>query len=177
MTPSPNVGDLLQNATLAGEWNLDPAKSKVIFRTRHTFNLLPLTGVFEKVSGHGTVSAEGVATGTIAVEATSVETKNARRDKHLRSAAFFDVQKSPDITFAAKQIDPDGDGIKVTGDLTVRGTTRAITFPARVEVGGDNEISVDAEVPIDRRDYGLTWNFAGIAAWKNTIAVHAVFTK
>src|SRR6202041_1580074 len=59
MAPSPKVGDLLQNATLSGEWNLDPSKSKVIFRTRHTFNLLPLTGVFEKVSGHGTVSTEG----------------------------------------------------------------------------------------------------------------------
>jgi polyisoprenoid-binding protein YceI len=177
MAPSPKVGDLLQNATLAGEWNLDPAKSKVLLRTRHTWNLLPLTGVFEKVTAHGTVSPEGVAAGTLAIEATSIETKNAKRDKHLRSADFFDVETFPEITFVAKQIDPDGDGIKVTGDLTVRGATHAITFPASVEVAGDNEVAFDAEVPIDRRDFGLEWNFAGIAAWKNTIAVHAVFTK
>ncbi len=177
MTSDTTLEALLQNATLAGQWALDASKSKVVFRTRHTWGLLPLTGIFGEVTGHGTVSADGVASGTLIVVATSVETKNAKRDKHLRSADFFDVEKFPETTFVAQKIDPDGDGIRVTGDLTVRGTTRTITFPASVQRIADNEISLDAEVPIDRRDYGLRWNFVGIAAWKNMIAVHAVFTK
>jgi polyisoprenoid-binding protein YceI len=177
MAETPTLAGLLQNATLTGEWVLDAKRSKVVLRTRHTWGLLPLTGVFGEVSGQGTVSEDGVASGMLTVAAASVETKNSRRDKHLRSADFFDVENFPGITFAARKIEAEAGGITVTGDLTVRGTTRTINFSGRVQVISDNEVSIDAEVPVHRKNYGLTWNFIGIASFNNVIVVHAVFTR
>jgi polyisoprenoid-binding protein YceI len=177
MAETPTLEALLQNASLAGEWVLDGKRSKVILRTRHTWGLLPLTGVFGEVSGQGAVSEAGVASGALTVAAASVETKNPKRDKHLRSADFFDVEKFPGITFVARKVEAEAGGITVTGDLTVRGTTRTITFPASVQAVSDNEVTIDAEIPVHRKDYGLNWNFIGIASFNNVIAVHAVFTK
>jgi polyisoprenoid-binding protein YceI len=182
MTPSgrptaPELQALLQDASLAGKWTLDTSKTTFGLRTRHTWRMLPLNGVFRQVSGGGTVSADGQVTGTIAVAAESIDTKNSTRDKHLRSADFFEVSKYRDITFTVGRITPAGDDVTVTGNLTVRDQTRPVSFPARVSVIGANEVSIDAEIQVNRADFGLTWNWMGIAAMKNTIIAHAVFRR
>jgi polyisoprenoid-binding protein YceI len=182
MTPSgqptgPGLQALLQDASLAGKWTLDAAKTTIGLRTRHTWRMLPLKGVFRQATGDGTISADGQATGTIAVAAASIDTKNSTRDKHLRSADFFEVSKYRDITFAVDRITPAGDHVTVTGSLTVRDRTRPVSFPARVSVIGTDEVSLDAEIPVNRADFGLTWNWMGIAAMKNTIIAHAVFRR
>ena len=167
---------LLQDGKLAGSWTLDAARTEVLLETRHTWGLLPLHGVFRKVSGSGTVTAAGDATGIITVNAESIDTKNPQRDKHLRSGDFFDIDNHPDFTFATESASPAADGLRITGSLTVRGTTRPVSFDAKVSVA-DGEAVLDGELPVNRADYGLTWNFLGIAAMDNTIAVHAVFTR
>jgi hypothetical protein len=73
---------LLQDGKLAGSWTLDPARTEVLLETRHTWGLRPLHGVFRQVSGNGTVTAAGDATGIITVNAESIDTKNPQRDKH-----------------------------------------------------------------------------------------------
>ena len=65
----------------------------------------------------------------------------------------------------------------MTGQLTVRGRTRPVTFPVRVSVLGSGEVRLDAELQVDRADFGLTWNQWGAVSMKNTITVHAVFGK
>jgi polyisoprenoid-binding protein YceI len=167
---------LLKSGQLAGDWTLDPARSEVRLHTRHTWGLLPLTGVFRTVSGHGTVDAGGAVTGTLTVAAASVDTKNPRRDTHLRSADFFDVDNTPDIVFALDSATPVGDGARVAGSLTVRGTTRQVAFDAQVS-SPDGELWLTARVPVTRSDYGLNWNMLGIAAMKSEMAVTAVFTR
>ncbi len=167
---------LLQDGKLAGSWTLDPARSQVRLETRHTWGLRPLHGVFREVTGNGTVTEAGTASGVITVAAGSVHTKNSTRDKHLRSADFFDVAKHPDLTFAAEDVRPADGGVRITGQLTVRGTTRPAAFDATVAVAGD-ELTLDGALPVNRADFGLTWNRIGIASMDNTIVVHAVFTR
>jgi polyisoprenoid-binding protein YceI len=173
---SPALQALLQDGSLAGSWTLDPARSQVRLKTRHTWGLLPLSGVFRQVSGNGTVTAAGDVSGVITVAAESIDTKNSRRDTHLRSADFFDVANHPDFTFAADSVRPAEGGVQVTGRLTVRGETRPASFDAAVSSAGD-EVSLDGELPVHRGDFGLTWNFIGIASMHNTIIIHAVFTR
>ena len=181
MTPSgqltsPALQALLQDGTLAGSWTLDPARSEVRLESRHTWGLRPLAGVFRQVTGNGTVTAAGEVTGTITVAAGSIDTKNKMRDKDLRSAEFFDVANHPDITFTVEASAPAGGGVRVTGSLTVRGRTRPVCFDARVSAAAD-EVRLDAELPVNRADFGLTWSPMGMASLNNTIAVHAVFTR
>jgi polyisoprenoid-binding protein YceI len=173
---SPALQALLRDGTLAGSWTLDPARSAVRLKTRHTWGLRPLNGVFHRVTGSGSVSTAGDVTGTVTVAAESVDTKNNQRDKHLRSPAFFDVANHPHFTFAVDGVTPANGGVRVTGNLTVRGQTRPVSFDATV-TSVDGEVWLDGEIPVNRADFGLTWNWLGIAAMDNTIVVHAVFTR
>jgi polyisoprenoid-binding protein YceI len=167
---------LLRDGTLAGSWTLDPARSEVRLETRHTWGLRPLHGVFRQVAGNGTVTAAGAAAGVITVAAASVDTKNPVRDKHLRSADFFDIASHPDLTFAADAVSPADGGVRITGQLTVRGNTRPAAFDATVSAAGD-EVQLDGQLQVNRADFGLTWNRIGIASMDNTIIIHAVFTR
>ena len=173
---SPAVEELLREGTLAGSWTLDPARSEVRLKTRHTWGLLPLTAVFSQVTGSGTVTAAGEASGVITVGAASLDTRNKRRDEHLRSAAFFDVANHPDLTYTVDSVRPAADGARVEGRLTVRDQTRPAPFDAAVTTDG-NEVTLDGELQVNRGDFGLTWNFTGIASMHNTIVIHAVFAR
>lgn len=166
---------LLRDGTLAGAWTLDPARSEVRLETRHTWGLLPVHGVFRQVAGHGTVTAAGQVTGTLTVAAGSVDTKNKMRDKDLRSAKIFDTARHPDITYTVDGMRPASGGVRVTGSLTVRGRTRPLSFDAKVSATG-SEVRLDAEVPVNRADFGLTYSPLRMASLNNTIIVHTVFT-
>jgi polyisoprenoid-binding protein YceI len=173
---SPELEALLRDGTLAGSWTLDPARSEVKLETRHTWGLLPLHGAFREVTGHGTVTADGGVSGVISVVATSVDTKNSRRDTHLRSADFFDVANHREFTFTAESATPSEMGVRITGTLTVRGNARPATLDATVS-RADDEVSLDGQLHVNRADFGLTWNMLGIAAMHSTIVVHAAFTR
>jgi len=115
--------------------------------------------------------------GTITVAAASIETNIAQRDRHLRSADFFETDTFPHITFSVDRLQPSGAGVTVTGQLTVRGQTRPLTFPAAVSLLGSGEVRLDAEVEVNRADFGLTWNRMGLTSMKNTVTVRAVFGR
>ena len=141
------------------------------------WGLVPVNGVFREVSGNGTVSPDGRVSGTVTVAAASIDTKNTRRDTHLRSADFFDSGNNPDITFTADGIRLSGQRVAVTGALTVRDRTRPLSVDAAASAPADGEIWLDAQVRINRADFGLTWNLMGMAGVNNTLTVHAVFTR
>ena len=171
------VQALLTDRALAGEWALDPRRSSIRLKSRSMWGLVPVNGVFREVRGHGTVSADGRVSGTVAVAAASIDTRNTRRDTHLRSADFFESNSHPDITFTADDIRPSGQGAAVTGTLTVRDRTRPLSFDAAASVQGDGTIWLDAEVRINRADFGLTWNPMGMVGVNNTLTIHAAFTR
>jgi len=168
---------VLKDGTLAGEWALDPGQSSVRLRNKSMAGLVRVKGIFREVSGNATISADGEVSGTVTVAAASIDTKNTRRDSHLRTADFFDSANYPDITFSADGIRSSGAGVAVTGALTVRDRTRPLSFDAAASVQGDGVIWLDAEVDINRADFGLTWNRLGMISMNNTLAIHAVFTR
>jgi polyisoprenoid-binding protein YceI len=174
--PVPPLQALLEDAALAGEWALDPRRSSIRLKSK-VMGLIPVNGVFHEVSGNGTVFADGKVSGTVTVAAASINTRNTRRDTHLRSADLLDSASHPDITFTVDGVRPSGQGVALTGALTVRDRTRPLSFDAATSVQGDGEIWLDAEVPINRADFGLTWNLMGMASMHNTLTIHAVFTR
>src|SRR5580658_630548 len=152
--PSGQTKALLTGAVLAGEWVLDPRRSSIRLTNRSMLGLVRVKGAFGEFSGVGTVHADGTVSGTVTVAAASIDTRNTRRDRHLRSADFFEVASHPDITFAADGVRLSGQEVVVTGSLTVRDRTRPLSFTAATSVQGDGEIWLDAEVHVNRGDFG-----------------------
>ena len=167
----------LRNGKLTGNWTLDESRSEVRLRAKSMWGLAKVNGVFRQVTGTGTVSEGGDVTGTITVGAASIDTKNKKRDNHLRSADFFEVSSYPDITFAVDRIAAAGQEISVHGSLTARGKTRPLVIPAAVSSLDGGELWLDAEVTVNRGDFGMTWNQMGMASMDCAITVHAVFTR
>ena len=168
---------LLADGKLAGAWTLDGAKSSVGLRTKSVWGLVKVNGVFGQVTGAAVISAAGEATGTITVAAASIDTGVKKRDDHLRSADFFDAAKYPDITFSATSVTLSGENATVAGTLTVRDQTRPVTVSGAVSANGTDEISLDAELPVNRGQYGMSFNQLGMMSLDNVITIHAVFAK
>lgn len=174
---APALEALLKDGALAGNWVLDSRTSTIELRTKSIWGLAPVKGIFREVSGSGAVSPAGEVSGSIAVAAASIDTKQAKRDTHLRSADFFDSDNYQDIIFTADGVRASGASVAVTGALTVRGCTRPLSFDAAVSVQGDRAIWFDADVQINRADFGLTWNLMGSMSMRNALTIHLVFIK
>ena len=148
------------------QWQIDPAHSAAHFSVRHLM-ISNVRGEFGKVSGNVVLDPSDLTKSTVdvIVDATTIDTREPQRDEHLRSADFFDVANHPAITFRSKQITAAGAGrFKVTGDLTIRGVTRAVTFdvdgptPPVKDPWGNVRAGVSATAKINRKDFGLVWN-------------------
>jgi polyisoprenoid-binding protein YceI len=165
----PGLGELLKGGAVAGEWILDPSRSAVSFKSRSMWGLVRVHGVFRQVTGNGTVSRTGAVSGVLTVAAASVNTTNAKRDTHLRSADFFDSDNYPDIAYTVQGIRPSGKGVTVTGTLSIRDRTRPLAFDGTATVHGDGEVWLDATMDIHRGDFGLTWNLLRSMSMNSTI--------
>ena len=169
---------LIQDGNLAGSWTLDTARSEVRLKSRSMWGLAPVKGVFREVTGNGTVSAAGDVTGTITVAARSVDTKNKKRDEHLRSADFFDTANHPEITFAVRSAKAGaGDTVEVSGQLTVRGISRPQNLTARLAGADADALTLDTEFTVDRAEFGLGWNQLGMIRGLTTVAATLRFVR
>jgi polyisoprenoid-binding protein YceI len=148
------------------QWDFDLSHSSVNFHVRHLM-VSKVHGRFSLWSGKLELDEQDLTKSQLEVEidATSVDTKEAKRDEHLRSADFFDVAQFPKLTFKSSKIEKDGDDYKVTGDLTIKGVTKSVTL--EVEGGavvkdpwGGTRTGFSAKTTINRKDFGLTWNVA-----------------
>lgn len=150
----------------AASYTIDSVHSQVHFTVPHLM-MFKVRGNFDNFNGSVEVdTANQTLTKTSAtVDAASIDTDNEKRDKHLRSADFFDVAKYPEMTFVSKKISGSGDAITVTGDLTIRGVTREVVLTGAYlgqtkDPQGNSRTGFEASGKIDRRDFGLTWNKA-----------------
>lgn len=158
-------GDLKMSTTT---WNLDPAHSSAGFSVRHMM-IAKVHGAFEKISGKLVYDAANPANSSVeaTIDAASINTRDAQRDGHLKSADFFDVEKFPQLTFKSKKIEKAGSGeLKVTGDLTIHGVTKEVVLAVEGPTGehkdpwGNIKIGASGSTKINRKDFGLTWNAA-----------------
>ena len=160
---------------LAGTWALDPERTTITFRTKAMW-VLPVRGTAKALSGDARVSPDATVRGTLVIDAASFDTKNKRRDAHLRSEDFLEVAKYPTIDFTADGGRPAGTGrVEITGVLTVHGRTQPITLEAEVSRSG-NSATVSTEVEIDRSQWGVSWAKMGTGL-KNQVAICAQFER
>jgi polyisoprenoid-binding protein YceI len=169
---------LLQPGAAVGMWELDPATCVLEFRVRHFWGAVNVKGRFGAVAGHVDVAASGAVTGTIEAQSASLESGNRQRDKHLRSADFFNVENHPTVVFKIGEVHPIDDGVRVTGGLTAGGRKQSLTFDARVTDATLDHFTIDGEVSVDRRaGFGMNWSPLGIASSTAVLVVHAQFAK
>lgn len=156
-------------AVALGEtWEVDGAHTTAQFAVRHMM-VTTVRGHFDTVTGTVNLDEKDMTRSTleIRIDAASINTREPKRDEHLRSPDFFDVAKHPEITFRSTRIEKAGQGrFKVTGDLTMRGVTRPVTLAVEGPTAavknpwGRMVRGVSASVRINRKDWGLTWNKA-----------------
>ena len=152
---------------LTGTWTLDQTHTRLGFVTRHAM-ITKVRGSFNDFTGTVTVPEEGIngAKAEVTINATSIDTRNADRDGHLKSNDFFDMENHPQITFTSTKIEANGSGgVDVTGDLTIKGTTKSITIPFSYEGTatdpfGNQRAGFEGTTVINRSDFGLSWNAA-----------------
>jgi polyisoprenoid-binding protein YceI len=148
-------------------WQIDPTHTDVEFSVRHLM-ISNVKGRFAAVTGTVALDETNPAAPAVdvSIDVASIDTRNAQRDTHLRSADFFDVAQYPTLSFKSRSLsgDPSG-GFTLTGDLTIRGVTREVVLTGTLEGRGDDpwgneRLGYSASGTIDRREFGLNWNQA-----------------
>ena len=147
------------NTLTTGTWAIDPTHSEVGFVARHLM-VTKVRGSFTDVTGTVQVGQDlGDSVANVTIKTASVNTGTADRDTHLRSADFFDVDTFPEITFVSTSYDGD----TLTGDLTIKGVTKAVTLDVEfngvaTDPWGNDKAAFEATGELNRTDWGLTWN-------------------
>ena len=152
----------------SGAWRLDLTGSSVEFRVRHFYGLMTVRGHFDAYAGVVDLQAQPAV--QLTIQATSLDTKNKKRDEHLRSKDFFDVEHHPEVTFVSESATLHGDDLKVVGRLTAAGKAITLGLDARVsEIDGD--LRIEATTTVDHRQLGMTWSPLGIMRAPSTLIV------
>ncbi|CEI83988.1 polyisoprenoid-binding protein [Oceanobacillus oncorhynchi subsp. incaldanensis] len=146
-------------------WNLDTAHSEVGFSVKHMM-ISKAKGTFDNFDAKIVADAEDLTDAEIElnIDVESINTRNKDRDDHLRSADFFDAENYPKITFVATDIKKSGNNYEVTGDLTLKGTTKPVTLDVVFEgqskdpMSGSIVAGFSGSTSINRKEFGLTWN-------------------
>jgi polyisoprenoid-binding protein YceI len=161
-TPTPT------GALATGTWRLDRTRSSVEFHVGNFWGLTTVEGRFDRYEGTLDVSSRPVV--SLIIEADSLNTENARRDKHLRSGDFFDVANHPRVRFEADAAELDGGTLKVRGLLYAAGRHVPIETDATLSPVGD-DFEIEATVPVDQRQLGMTWSPLGVVRAPSRLTV------
>jgi polyisoprenoid-binding protein YceI len=151
----------------AGTYALDASHSHVGFAVRHMM-VSNVRGEFTKLQGsvaYDPEKPEGTRV-EVTIDVASINTREEKRDAHLRSGDFFDAEAFPHITFVSKSARRQGDGLELAGDLTIHGTTREVKLaveditPEHTDPWGNKRMGASARAKIRRSDFGMRWNAA-----------------
>lgn len=162
--PAAAQGDAAAPAA-ASRWRIDTTHSELTFQVRHLVSRV--RGSFGEWSGSLQADPGRLSEGAVevVVQTRSIDTKNERRDNHLRTSDFFDAETHPTITFRSDRVEVEGERLRVHGTLTMRGVARPVLLEgAYLGIGRDAQgrrrMGFEASTTINRHDYGVSWNNA-----------------
>ena len=151
---------------IAGDYALDVSHSRLGFVARHAM-VTKVRGAFGAFEGTATIDTATPASSKVelSIDVASVDTGNADRNGHLVSPDFFDVENYPSMRFVSTDVKRDGDDWSITGDLTIKDTTKSVTIDfeqtgSAVDPFGNTRVGFEGETTVNRKDFGLTWNAA-----------------
>ena len=147
---------------LTGTYTIDPTHSRIGFVTRHAM-VTKVRGSFNDFEGTATTGADLADTSIdLTAQVASIDTRNADRDQHLKAGDFFGADEFPTLTFRSTQVTAtDADTLRVTGDLTIKGTTRPVTVDfdfegAATDPFGNERIGFEGKTVVNRKDFGVS---------------------
>jgi polyisoprenoid-binding protein YceI len=173
-----DAAGLARDGALAGRWRLDPGSSRVEFRVRHFWHTITVRGWFDRVEGEGTVGPDGKLSGRLVIDAASLNTGNKARDKHLRSADFFDAERHPRVVLTVNRaVLADRAQLEAEGTLEAAGIAEPVSFTAEVAEASPDSVTLRAALTVDRSRFGMTWSPMRVASMQATGLVTARFSK
>jgi polyisoprenoid-binding protein YceI len=149
-------------------WQIDPARSRIGFQVKNFWGLTTVKGAF--IRYHGTLDLAADPAIDLTIESDSLDTGHGKRDKHLRSADFFDVEHHPYIRFVSQRAVLDGERLKVQGRLHAHGESIPLALEATVRPAGDG-LEIEAVTAADRRRLGMTFNWLGAIGHASQLVV------
>ena len=159
---------------LAGtRWRLDPSGSSAEFRVPNFWDLALVKGRFQRLDGWLEVDDDHQWRMELTLDAASLDTGNRRRDRHLRSAAFFDVEHHPEVRFRSSSVNDHGGGrLHVEGELEAAGERARLQVEVTVK-HADGRLDFDAAATVDQHQLGMTWSPLGMVRTPTALSVHA----
>jgi polyisoprenoid-binding protein YceI len=146
-------------------WRIDANHSDITFRIRHL--VTRVSGTFDRWAADLRADPGDWTGGSVSVtiETASINTRQERRDNHLRTDDFFDAANHPQITFTSRRVTADGDRLRIEGDLTIRGVTKPVVLDAELialtaGADGSRRVGFHATTRVNRHDFGVSWNRA-----------------
>jgi polyisoprenoid-binding protein YceI len=151
---------------ISGDYTIDPSHTRLGFSARHAM-VTTVRGAFNQFEGtaHIDTATPGNSRVSLKIDSSSIDTGNKDRDGHLLSGDFFENAAHPYITFESTSVAFDGEAWEITGDLTIKGTSHAITIPfeqtgSATDPFGNVRVGFEGEAAINRSDWGLSFNAA-----------------
>lgn len=161
-----------------GTWRLDPSRTEVAFHSPTFWGFAHVEGVFTDVEGFAEAAAEGNVTGRLTIAATSVSTGIGRRDKHLQSADFFDVQRFPHIEVNVESAEVSGASwVTLSARLAVKDREQELDLPVHVRNLAGGEVQLRTTTTLNRQTFRVDGNLLGMMGDAVTIEAAAVFVK
>jgi polyisoprenoid-binding protein YceI len=154
-------------------WRLDPSDASAAFRVPFVWGLASVKGHFERIEGWLEIDDQAEWHMVLMIDADSLDTGNARRDKHLRSAAFFNVEHHPTVRFRSTGVTDRGDGrLDVEGELEAAGERVPMQLEVKLDRTGDG-LELDTTATVDQRDLGMRYSPLRVIGTPTALTVHA----
>ena len=155
---------MVSTGLAADKYVIDTSHSSVLFSVRHMV-ISKVKGAFGEYAGTVHYDADDITNSSadVTFKVASINTKDEKRDEHLRSPDFFDAANHPEITFKSKRVEKSGDKTVLVGDLTMHGVTKEISMPFEItgvitDPWGNTRMGASAELKLNRQDYGVSWS-------------------